>query len=52
MLIIAYAWLQVLASQDTGIPPEGISFLFRGRKKADNEVLSLAGVRNGAHADC
>ena len=30
-----------------GFPPEGIQLLYRGRKKADSDVLSLAGVKNG-----
>lgn len=38
---------QLTASKLFNLPPDGISLLFRGRKKADNEVLSLAGVKNG-----
>ena len=39
--------VQLAASKLFNLPPDGIALLYRGRKKADNEVLSLAGVKNG-----
>ena len=41
---------QNYAAKEIGVPPQGIQLLFRGRKKADHDVLSLAGVKNGASA--
>lgn len=40
--------MQLAAAKLFGVPSEGIALLFRGRKKGDNEVLSLSGVKNGA----
>ncbi len=41
---------QNYAAKEVGVPPEGIQLLFRGRKKDDDVVLSLAGVKNGGLA--
>ena len=41
------ALLQTAAAKQFNLPAEGIALLYRGRKKADNEVLALAGVKNG-----
>ena len=39
--------MQLAASKLFSLPPDGIALLYRGRKKGDNEVLSLSGVKNG-----
>lgn len=46
-IIKKWASVQLAASKLFFVPPDGITLLYRGRKKADNEVLSLAGVKNG-----
>ncbi len=40
--------VQLAASKLFNVPKDGIALLYRGRKKGDNEVLSLSGVKNGA----
>ncbi|CAL5223343.1 g5845 [Coccomyxa viridis] len=40
--------LKLAASKLFSVPKDGIALLYRGRKKGDNEVLSLSGVKNGA----
>lgn len=39
---------QLVASKLFNLPKDGIALMYRGRKKGDNEVLSLSGVKNGA----
>lgn len=39
--------VQLAAAKLFNLPKEGIALLYRGRKKGDNEVLSLSGVKNG-----